>query len=205
MCERTIEERIDYLEKSVLRLSDAANAMTDKIVQQLSGHQAILEKMTEQHGAHLSQIDGLLDRVAAIESNTTTDKEDDGPKIGRAQGDGENVTDKAQTTIEIPFKYYRALARLRHCADIGLTIKHKRPIIGDYIYHNYRNIGEHLLDWLLSDGRCRPFRVIGINGLEVTLEETDNPFDMFWTDKVLDKLSDKYRFGGLSDRWRDDP
>lgn len=114
-----------------------------------------------------------------------------------------------KTTIEIPFKYYRTLAKLRHCVDIGRTPK-GRPITEQWVYGCYRNIMESMLNWLLDSTaefgyRRGAFRVIGIQDRKVELQETDNPFDAFWTENVIGPITDKYGFSQYWEMWKDDP
>ncbi len=115
--------------------------------------------------------------------------------------------------LRIPEKYYQTCEKLRECADNKRSPK-GRPITNDWVYTNYRNVMERLTSWLLDEtvkmGYGTEFtsaalKVIGYDGRTVTLEKSDNPFDCFWTLGVIEDISDHYRFGGLLERWDNDP
>lgn len=113
-------------------------------------------------------------------------------------------------TLEIPKQYYRKLSNLRYASDNG----HNRtglPITNDHIYHCFRTLMEKLIDWLLDQTknlggyRTGAFRILEWTDNKMELQVTDNPFDAFWTNNVVDYISDQYRFGGLLEQWQNDP
>lgn len=119
------------------------------------------------------------------------------------------VTYGPKITLEIPAEYYRKLSNIRFAADNKHNRK-GRPITSDHVYDCFRTLMEKLENWL-SDQikefgyRNNAFIIIGWTDNKVELQETDNPFDALWTNNVVDHISDQYRFGGLLDRWANDP
>ena len=112
-------------------------------------------------------------------------------------------------TLEIPAEYYRKLSNIRFAADNKRNRK-GLPITGDYVYNCFRTLMEKLGNWLLDQTkefgyRTSAFRILGWTDNKVELQVTDNPFDAYWTNNVVDHLSDQFQFGGLLDRWQNDP
>jgi hypothetical protein len=124
----------------------------------------------------------------------------------------ETKTDK-NIGLTIPDEYYRKLKTLRRCAD-NMRSPKGRPITNQQVYLSFRTLMEKLNEWLLdavvkmgygNEFVGKPFQVIGLDGLKVTLKEGDNPFECYWTTIVIDLLSEQFRFGGLLEQWQNDP
>lgn len=112
-------------------------------------------------------------------------------------------------TLEIPAEYYRKLSNIKFASD-NKRNHQGRPITNGEVYRCYRNLMEKLMDWLsdqvtTSDYRTPAFRIVGWTDNKVELQETDNPFDCYWTKSVIDHITDQFNFGGLSDAWHNDP
>jgi hypothetical protein len=102
-----------------------------------------------------------------------------------------------KTVVHIPADYYRFFVAL------GAIKNRKR---GDW-RRAYETFSRRIdaLTTILYDQAEGPYRVIGRDGLKVTLEKTDCPFDCYWTQSVLEQLSDECGLGGLWERALLDP
>lgn len=95
-------------------------------------------------------------------------------------------------SIALPKGYYRLFTLL------GTTNAPMR------YYRQYRQAADKLQQEL-SDMTQGPQRVIGVHGVNVVLEKTNSPFDVYWTADVLRKVSDQCGLWELWQRMANDP
>lgn len=111
-------------------------------------------------------------------------------------------------TIQIPAIYYRKLAVLKKCSDNNMN-RNGDPITNDQIYTHFRTLMEQLVNYLLDATkdfcyRDSAFVVIGWSKNVVELQQTDNLFDSFWLNNIIQHISDQFKLGGLLDQWLKD-
>ena len=100
--------------------------------------------------------------------------------------------------LTLPERFYRALNDLRSVSD-------KKSESQSYIYNRYVQIMDYLGTWLW-DQAPSAHKVLSVSGREIVLQpDKSNPFNVYWTMEVQEKLSEQYRFGGLWERSINDP
>jgi len=109
---------------------------------------------------------------------------------------------ESSVCLIIPDKYRTMLAKLKKVR------KHRDA---DKVYWYFRTLMEKLMDELSDQAhryygtQAAALKNIGLDGNRISATISDCPFDCFWSDIIVDKLSDEYGFGGLLERWQDDP
>lgn len=101
-------------------------------------------------------------------------------------------------TITVPDTYYQTLAELR---ELGDTPGCNREVI----YYRFCDVTDNLTRWLYRHAPGA-YKVSGPNAdRQVSLRSSDNPFDCYWTETVVGRISDESRLGGWWDRRAYDP
>jgi len=83
----------------------------------------------------------------------------------------------------------------------GWDTRKKLTMVYDRYYHAVRALASWLLDFVGD----KPYNVLAFNGRSMVLAPTDNPYDCFWTDTIIQSLSFDLKIGNLYEYFLNNP